>query len=82
MTTAAEARAELDRIQRQFGTQPQRDDAVVKWLKAQANAYRDALRAISSGELTRNKAVQAAKSALERGETYRVLVVRSEEATR
>lgn len=80
MTTPAEAQAELDRIRAQFGKPPTRVDDVTKWLKQQMATYRDALRAIASGELTKNKAVQAAATALEKGETYRVLILRAEEA--
>lgn len=79
MTTAAEAQAELDRARREFGNPPAREDEVTKWLKQQVATYRNALRAIASGELTKNKAVQSAATALEKGETYRVLILRAEE---
>ena len=83
LPSSATAEAELERLRGLTRAQrleeraldmrdPSRLEHHLRLQTQRMRLYRDALRVIASGELTRNKAVQAALRALEQGDLYRL----------
>lgn len=73
MSKVQEAVEELERQRGQWGRTSQ-EERRYALMATQATLYRDALRAIASGELTKGKAVQLATIALEKGKPYQIVL--------